>query len=150
MATHRSGKRLIHVVHTVRVRRPFDALSGTLASASDWMPRAVGVRIAGVPVRKRVSMRIGDAVLTSTWAAVSLSWTATFPRRLFPNMEGKVALSPAGLNETKLAVSGMYEPPLGRVGENLNSAVLHSVAEMTVKELAESIAARLEKRTSPD
>jgi len=136
------------VVHNVRVRRPFESLSPTLDNAADWMPRSVGVRVAGVPLRKRVTMQVGDAVRTSSWAAVSVSWTATFPKRLFPRMEGKVALSPAGRNETKLAVSGMYEPPLGRVGEDLNSALLHSVADLTVKELAESIAVRLQRKTA--
>jgi len=40
-------------------------------------------------------------------------------------------------------VSGVYEPPLGRVGEDLNEAVMHPVAELTVRELAEAIAKRL-------
>ena len=145
MSLQGSGKRLVHVACTVQVKRPFDDLSGTLESASAWMPRSVGIRVAGVPVRKRVSMQVGDAVRTSTWAAVSVSWTATFPERLFPKMDGKVALSPAGRSVTKLAVSGMYEPPFGRVGEDLNAALLHSLAELTVKQLAESIAVRLVK-----
>jgi hypothetical protein len=60
-------------------------------------------------------------------------------------MEGKVSLSPAGQDSTKLAVSGVYEPPLGRLGEDLNEALMHGVAERTVRELAESIARRLLK-----
>jgi hypothetical protein len=45
---------------------------------------------------------------------------------------------------TRLTVSGMYEAPLGRVGKELDDALMHRVAEATVKELAESIAKQLE------
>jgi hypothetical protein len=39
----------------------------------------------------------------------------------------------------------MYEPPLGKLGAQLDEAVLHNVAEGTVKELAQLIADRLGK-----
>jgi len=146
----RSGKRLVHVGHAVRITRPFDQLSSRLIDApGEWFPRSVGIHVVGIPIRKRVAVEFGDAVKTSTWAVVRVNWKATFPQRLFPTMEGKVSLSPQGNGVTKLMVSGVYEPPLGRVGEDLNEAVLHSIAEVTVKELAQSIAKRLEKATRP-
>ena len=140
----RSGKQLVHLGHAVEVDRPFESLSARLVAATpDWFPRRIGVHVAGVPVRRRVAVEFGEAVRTSTWAVVRVDWRARFARRLFPTMEGKVSLSPIGKGRSKLTVSGVYEPPLGRLGEELNEAVLHSVAEQTVKELAESIAARL-------
>jgi carbon monoxide dehydrogenase subunit G len=75
---------------------------------------------------------------------VPLTWKATFPQKLFPEMTGKVELSPSDKEVTRLTVSGMYEPPLGGLGRQLDQAVMHNVAEATVKELAESIAQRLE------
>jgi hypothetical protein len=39
----------------------------------------------------------------------------------------------------------MYEPPLGKLGEQLDRAVMHNVAEKTVKDLAESIAEKLSR-----
>ena len=59
-------------------------------------------------------------------------------------MVGKVELAPVDGRVTRLTVSGMYQPPLGRIGEQLDDAIMHSVAEATVKELAESIAKRLD------
>jgi hypothetical protein len=38
----------------------------------------------------------------------------------------------------------MYEPPFGRFGKHLDDALMHRVAEATVRELADSIAKRLE------
>jgi hypothetical protein len=48
-------------------------------------------------------------------------------------------------DETRLTVSGMYAPPLGPLGEQLDEVLMHSVAEGTVKELAELIAQRLQE-----
>lgn len=140
----RSGKRLVHVAHSAPVAGRFDVVATRLVEAPrDWFPRSVGVRVAGVPVRKRVVVEFGDAVKTSTWAVVRVNWKATFPQKLFPTMEGRVSLSPQGKEAAKLTVTGVYEPPLGRLGEDLNEAVLHSIAELTVAELAGAIAKRL-------
>lgn len=142
----RSGRQLVHMAHTVRVECPFDRLSAVLVGTrKDWFPRTIGVHIAGIPVRKRVAVEFGEAVKTSTWAAIRVNWRATFPQKLFPTMQGKVALSPAGKEWTKVTVSGAYRPPLGRLGEDLNEAVMHGIAEKTVQELAESVGRRLDR-----
>ena len=136
----------MHVQHSVHISRPVQEVSGALLDTpSRWFPKSVGLHIAGVPVRKRVTVEFGEPVKTSTWAVVPVTWKATFPQKLFPVMHGKVDVSPVTKDETRLTVSGMYEPPLGKLGEELNEAVMHNVAEGTVKELAESIASRLEK-----
>jgi hypothetical protein len=59
-------------------------------------------------------------------------------------MTGKVELAPVDLRNTRLTVCGMYEPPLGRLGKQLDDALMHRTAQATVKDLAESIAKRLE------
>jgi hypothetical protein len=105
---------------------------------------AVGPRIAGLSIRKRVTVEAGEPVTSGQWTGIPVTWKASFPERLFPTMEGKVELAPVDGLTTRLTVSGMYQPPLGRVGMQLDQAVMHSVAEATVKELAESIAERLE------
>jgi hypothetical protein len=142
----------LYIEHSVHVDHPIKACSDALMEGPRrWFPRTgqknvskVGVRVAGVPIRKRVTVEIGDPVKTSTWAVVPLTWKATFPQKLFPEMTGKVELSPSDKEVTRLTVSGMYEPPLGGLGRQLDQAVMHNVAEATVKELAESIAQRLE------
>ena len=140
------------VQHSVHVSRPVaDCSQALLESPERWFPRMrgknvsrVGLRVAGLPVRKTVVVEIGQPEKTSTWTAVPLTWQATFPQKLFPVMTGKVELAPADRDVTRLTVSGMYEPPLGRLGEQLDEALMHNVAEATVKELAESIARKLE------
>jgi hypothetical protein len=49
---------------------------------------------------------------------------------------------------SRLTVSGMYEPPLGKLGKQLDETVMQGIAEATVKELAETIAKRIETAVS--
>ena len=140
------------VQHSVHVSRPVaDCSKALLESPELWFPRMrgknlsqVGIRLAGLPLRKRVVVEVGEPVKTSTWAEIPLTWQATFPQKLFPVMSGKVELAAADTHLTRLTVSGMYEPPLGKLGEQLDEALMHNVAEATVKELAESIGRKLE------
>jgi Polyketide cyclase / dehydrase and lipid transport len=134
----------MHVQHTVHIERPVkDVSAALLDSPAKWFPRSVGLHIAGLPVRKRVQIAFGDPVKTSTWAVIPISWRATSIHKLFPVMNGKLEVAPSGKQETRLTVSGMYEPPLGKLGEQLDEALMHRVAEGTVRELAEQIATKL-------
>ena len=142
------------VQHSVHVSRPVaDCSKALLESPQLWFPRMrgknisqVGIRLAGLPLRKRVVVEVGEPVKTSTWAEIPLTWQATFPQKLFPVMTGKVELAAADTGVTRLTVSGMYEPPLGKIGEQLDEALMHNVAEATVRELAESIGRKLEEK----
>lgn len=143
----------MYVERSVHVAHPIKACSDALLEGPrKWFPRIgdknvsrVGVHVAGVPIRKRVTVELGEPVKTSTWTVIPLTWKATFPEKLFPEMTGKIELSPSDPDVTRLTVSGMYQPPLGSLGRQLDQALMHNVAEATVKELAESIAARLDK-----
>jgi hypothetical protein len=140
----------MHVQHSVHIQRPIKQVSeALLTSPSRWFPKSVGIHLAGVPVRKRVNVEFGEPVRTSTWAVIPISWKPTFGRKLLPVMNGKVDVSPVSQEETRLTVSGMYEPPLGKLGEQLDEVLMHNVAEGTVKELAELIASRLEVSANP-
>jgi hypothetical protein len=143
----------MYVKHSVHVAQPVDAVSAALMEGpSKWFPELrddkaakVGLHIAGLPVRKNVEVDIGKPVKTASWAEVPISWKATGSERLFPVMNGKIEIAPVGKDETRLTVSGMYEAPLGKLGEQLDQAMMHTIAEGTVRELAESIAKKLSR-----
>jgi hypothetical protein len=142
----------VFIKHSVHVAQPVvvctDALLGGppkwFLHLSGNETSAVGLHIAGIPVRKSVEVELGEPVKAATWTEIPLSWKATFPRKLFPTMTGKIELTAVDKGVTRLTVSGMYEPPLGPVGRQLDEALMHKVAEATVHELAESIAKRLD------
>jgi hypothetical protein len=140
------------VQHSVHIDRPIEGCARTLSRGPRrWFPRlghknhyGVGPRIAGLPLRKRVMVEAGEPEQLGDWTAIPITWKASFPEKLFPAMTGKVELSPVDGRITRVTVSGMYEPPLGRVGKELDDALMHRVAEATVKELADSIGQMLE------
>ncbi len=141
----------MYVQHSVHVDRPIDECVQLLERGPrTWFPRLrgdgksdVGLRVAGVTIRKRVTVQLGEPEDRGQWTNVPVSWKATFPERLFPVLTGRLEVVPVDRQETRLTVSGMYEPPLGRLGALIDDAVMHSVAEATVRELTESIAEQL-------
>jgi hypothetical protein len=144
--------------HSVYIEQPVAACTeALLGGPPKWFldlggkkTSKVGLHIAGIPVRKRVELELGEPVRTATWTVIPIEWKATFPQQLFPMMTGRIELAPVDKDVTRLTVSGMYEAPLGRVGRQLDEALMHRVADATVHELAESIAERLgDWATSP-
>ena len=144
------------VRHSVHIDHPVEALTEVLMSGPrKWFPRlsgkgvgTVGLHVAGMPVTKRVVVTLGEPVKTATWTVIPLEWKATFPEQLFPKMTGRIELAPVDRTVSRLTVSGMYEPPLGKLGDQLNETLMQGVAGATVKELAESIAKRLDAAVS--
>jgi hypothetical protein len=138
----------MYVQHSVHIDQAVDRCAAALERGPrTWFPRlqgdnasAVGLRVAGVSVRKRVIVELGEPETKGEWTNVPISWKATFPEQLFPVLVGRVELVPVEKNVTRLTVSGMYEPPLGRLGALIDDAIMHSVAEATVREVTESIA----------
>jgi len=142
----------VFVQHSVHIESPIEVVSSVFAKGPrKWFPRlesashaAVGPTVAGVGIQKKVAIEVGEPLTTGSWTEVPITWRATFIKELFPVMTGKVELAPVDPRVTRLTVCGMYQPPLGRIGKHLDDALMHRVAEATVRELAESIAKRLE------
>jgi len=142
----------VFVRHSVHIGRPIEAVRAALAAGPrEWFPRfdggshaEVGPQVAGLGLRTKVAIEVGEPVTIGDWTEISVRWQATFVQRLFPVMTGKVELEPVDPRTTRLTVHGMYEPPLRRLGKQLDDALMHRAAEATVKEVAESIAKRLE------
>jgi hypothetical protein len=147
----------MYVQHSIHIERPIAEVSAALtADPRKWFPRfegpghaEVGLRVAGLAFRKKVTIEVGEPLSTGEWTEVPVTWRAKFIKRLFPVMTGKVELAPVGPHTTRLTVCGMYQPPLGNLGKQLDDALMHRVAEATVKEFAESIANELDAAPDP-
>ena len=72
---------------------------------------------------------------------VGLRWEATgIAGDLFPVLDGDFTLTPAGPGAARLALAGVYRPPLGWLGARLDAALLHKVADATFSALLRSVA----------
>jgi hypothetical protein len=131
------------------------ARAALLASPSTWLPtladgaveRAepllaeVGVGPGGLRLAKRVAVRLGNPVQFPSKLSLPMTWEPG--GRLLPRLEGELELGTLGRTRTQLAISGRYDPPLGTVGRTVDRLALHRVAEATIKDFLDRVAAML-------
>ena len=92
-------------------------------------------------VSKQVQVRLIGPVQRDATTAVWLRWEATGPAGgLFPVLDADLLLRSEGLEKTRMTLNGCYRPPLGRLGADLDRAVLHRVATATIRALLRGIA----------
>jgi hypothetical protein len=116
---------------------------------------------AGPAGAKLVRVRFLDPVYRGDVMTVGLRWEATGTAGgLFPVLDADISISPAweatapagegispaGKESARLALSGAYRPPLGRLGAGLDKVIMSRVAAATVRSLLRSVADAL---TSP-
>jgi hypothetical protein len=112
----------------------------------------VGPLGAAPGMSKLVVVRFGDMTVHEDFAVAALRWEATGPGgALFPALDADIKLTPAGDDATVLAISGVYRPPLGGLGEGLDRVVLRRVAQATIQTFTHRIAAAVtDPAISPD
>lgn len=145
----------MYITHTVHIPHSMsDCVAAVARGPRTWFPdlnddrrSRVGVTVAGIALRKRVAVELGSLIQDGSWAEVPITWKATVAKPFFPIFNGKVQLAPVDPTVTRLTVSGMYKPPLGRLGMELDEALMHNVADATVRQLADSISRQLDKAT---
>jgi hypothetical protein len=101
-----------------------------------------------MPTAKLVRVRFLDPVYRGDVMTVGLRWEATgLAGSLFPVLDADIAICPGGQEGTpaagesaRLALTGAYRPPLGRLGAGLDQVVLHRVATATMRQLLGSVA----------
>lgn len=132
-------------------------VEATLVSAPEgWLPGLAGAAqdhgdalLAEVGFGERVrldrtvTIEVGPPVHAATKTVIPLRWTATDAPGLFPSLDADLEVAPLGADSTQLSISARYRPPLGPLGEAIDRAVLHRVAEATVKDFLDRVADRV-------
>jgi hypothetical protein len=90
---------------------------------------------------KLVRVRLLDPVYRGESMRLGLRWEAAgVTGALFPALDADISLTPAGAQKTRLALAGVYRPPLGRFGAGLDRVILNQVATATIRTLLHSVA----------
>jgi hypothetical protein len=127
-----------------------------LESPSSWVPalargaveRAeplladIRVGHGGLRVAKRVSVRLGRPVQFPSKLSLPMTWEPG--GWLLPRLDAEIELGSLGKGRTQLAISGRYEPPLGTVGRTVDRLAFHRIAEATIKDFLDRVAAALQ------
>jgi hypothetical protein len=126
------------------------------AGPREWVPNLeedragglvteVGVGSGPTWIGRRVALRVGEPACWPGRCAVPISWQAERRPELFPQLAGVLELAPASPDRTLLVLEASYSPPARAAGELADRAVLHRVAEATVRGFLERSARVLER-----
>ncbi len=107
----------------------------------------VGFPVAGWRVGKQVELELGDPVETASRTWLPIWWKATGAATLFPSLEGELEAAPLGKNLTQIGLSARYKPPFGVVGSTLDRVLLHRIAEATIQDFLQRVAAAVESQS---
>jgi len=134
--------------------------SALLRTPAEWIPRLassaeehgdqllaeVGFPVSALQLGKRVEIELGPAVRTPGRTWLPVTWRATGPSGIFPTLEGELEVAALGPHLTQLGLSARYKPPFGLLGESLDRALLHRIAEATIRDFVERVAGALRQR----
>jgi hypothetical protein len=97
-------------------------------------------------IGKEVEIELGAAYRGPSKTLLPLTWRATGPQGLFPSLDGDLEIAALGAARTQLAISARYKPPFGALGRALDRALLHRVAEATVKDFLDRVGETIQSR----
>jgi hypothetical protein len=95
---------------------------------------------------KEVEISIGASYRAPGKTRLPMSWKATGTGRLFPSLDADLEVAGIGTRRTQLSISARYTPPLGPLGRILDRALLHRVAEATIKDFLDRVGAAVAAR----
>lgn len=97
-------------------------------------------------IDREVEIRVGTPYRIPSKTLLPLSWTATRSERMFPQLDADIEVGALGSSRTQLAISARYRPPMGALGRALDRAMLHRIAEATIKDFLDRVGERLKER----
>lgn len=131
------------------VERPFSDVEADLLSIGDTLAESADVayrhgegllvKIGGGAVAKTVLLDLRAPARGASTTTLPLEWWATGTPALFPRMEAELTVADMGGSLTQVQFQGNYQPPLGSVGRMLDRAVLHRIAEASVKDFVDRV-----------
>jgi hypothetical protein len=92
-------------------------------------------------IARTVAIEFAPVVHTGKKAVFPFQWSASGPGGLFPALDADLEVAPLGTASSQLAISARYTPPLGKFGALMDRAVLSRVAEATIKDFLDRVAA---------
>lgn len=113
---YREGEHLREKIDRIALRHDHPAMAKTVQLLS------------GIPLR-------GDQQTT-----IPFAWEATGSPGLFPRLDADLIVAAVGPELCQVAMRGTYAPPLGPLGRALDRAVLHRIAEVSVKSFVDRVA----------
>jgi len=115
-------------------------LASAAAEDGETLQMRIGPSWAGGRLTRDVRVTIGPPRNRANALVIPLAWEPTKLQALFPVLNGDMELAPIGQGHCRLTLSASYVPPLGELGTHLDHALLHHVAQSTVRSFLARVA----------
>ena len=153
---------VIFVQDFIDVALPLASVRGQFSNTERWLAvlaseaeedgealrLQIGPTWAGGLVTREVEVTLGPTHERGESLVVPLVWKATGLTGVFPMLNGDLELAPLGAQRCRLTLAASYLPPFGEVGRALDHALLHRVAQSTVRSFLARVATSLEPSSS--
>jgi hypothetical protein len=93
----------------------------------------VGPARMGEFVARTVLVRLGEPSARGDVVMVPIRWEDAQHPALFPVLDGDLEVAPLDVDRCRVVLYAAYRPPLRAVGRLIDDALLHRVAESTVR-----------------
>jgi hypothetical protein len=140
------------VVRAAMLQRPprwLDGLMDAVEADGSRLLVEVGLEFGGHEFARRAVLEAGDPVIGERLASLPLRLRVEDQTWLFPTLDGTLDAAWLGPGRTHLALDALYDPPLGVVGNVVDRALLHRVAEVVAHRFLENAAANLLAQARP-
>jgi len=151
-------KGAIFILDFVDVPLPLATIRDRFARAGKWLTDfasaaeedgealrlQIGPTWAGGRMTREVEVTLGPARERGEALVVPIVWRVTGLTGIFPMLNGDLELAPLGSQRCRLTLAASYLPPFGDVGRALDHALLHRVAQSTVRSFLARVATSLE------
>lgn len=132
----------------------YEAAAEVLQAGPDhWLPGferqgdRITARLAlargGRRVGRRIEVHLGRVQRFGYGLSVRLEWQDANRPALYPRLEGHLRAERDEEGRCRLRFDAAYTPPAGALGGSVDRALLHRVAESTVRDFFDGVAERL-------
>ena len=98
---------------------------------------------------RRVVVELREPMRFPSRTVIPLRWRPAIAGGLLPALDADIEVAPLAPESTQLSMSARYVPPWGALGSAVDRALLHRVAEATVKDFLDRVGATLTASAAP-
>lgn len=86
---------------------------------------------------------LGEPYRRASRTLLPMTWREGEPERLFPQLDADLEVAALGPRRTQVSINARYRPPIGMLGRAVDRAMLHCVAEATIKDFLDRVGERV-------
>ena len=120
-----------------------ESFASAAAEHGETLTMQVGPSWARGRLTRDVRVTLGPPRDRAGAVVVGLAWQPSSFQALFPVLNGDIELAPID-GGCRLTLSASYVPPMGELGGRLDRALLHRVAQSTVRSFLSQVATSLQ------